>query len=162
MSFAYTVMSSSSFLARAVTAARVAGHLFPEFAACEAALESNWGSSVLARQANNLFGQKQSHPAVGGTLLLPTREFTHGAWLTVQAGWVEFADWQASFRARMQLLQRLEQVYPDYRAALSATTGEQFVRSVSRRWSTDPDRAAKVLCIYGEHLAPKPTQLLSA
>ena len=49
-----------SFLRQAAAAAHTAGHIFPAYAACEAALESTWGQSRLARQANNLFGQKQS------------------------------------------------------------------------------------------------------
>jgi flagellum-specific peptidoglycan hydrolase FlgJ len=89
---------------------------------------------------------------LGRTLNLPTREFLHGAWLTVPAAWVEFEDWSGCFRERMHLLEKLAVTYPDYREALSATTGEQFIRSVSRRWSTDPQRAEKVLSIYAEHL----------
>jgi flagellum-specific peptidoglycan hydrolase FlgJ len=51
----------------------------------------------------------------------------------------------------MQLLVRFAQDQPDYAAALRASTGEQFVQAVSRRWSTDPQRAGKVLSIYDEH-----------
>ncbi len=72
------------FLTKAATAARAAGHLFPEYAACEAALESGWGMSHLAAEANNLFGQKQAHPPLAGTdtVSLPTREYLHGAWVS--------------------------------------------------------------------------------
>ena len=71
------------FLSRAFEAARGAGHVFPEFAACEAALESAWGTSRLALEANNLFGQKQSHPPLGESLNVPTKEYLHGAWVWV-------------------------------------------------------------------------------
>src|ERR1700761_5944697 len=78
-------MSEAEFLAKAVAAAKAAGHVWPEYAACEAALESAWGGSELAVQANNLFGQKQAHLPLAGTetLTLPTREYLHGAWVTV-------------------------------------------------------------------------------
>jgi hypothetical protein len=66
------------FLLKACEAARTAGHVFPEYAACEAALESAWGMSRLAVEANNLFGQKQSHPPLGESLDLPTKEYLHG------------------------------------------------------------------------------------
>ncbi|MGB7199797.1 MAG: glucosaminidase domain-containing protein, partial [Acidobacteriaceae bacterium] len=71
------------FLSRAYRAAQAAHHIFPAFAACEAALESGWGRSQLAMEANNLFGQKQSHPPLAGTetIAMPTREFLHGHWL---------------------------------------------------------------------------------
>ncbi len=52
-------MIQDEFLSKACAAARSAGHIFPEYAACEAALESGWGMSGLAQKANNLFGQKQ-------------------------------------------------------------------------------------------------------
>ncbi len=148
-------MMHDEFLRKAANAARGAGHLFPEYAACEAALESGWGMSGLALQANNLFGQKQSHPPLSGsdTLTLPTREFLHGSWVTVQANWVRFDTWEACFAARMALLHALAGSHPDYRAALSAGSGATFVTEVSRSWSTDPARAGKVLTVFDCHHA---------
>ncbi len=60
-----TTTPQDSFLRQASAAARAAGHIFPDYAACEAALESTWGRSRLAREANNLFGQKESAEAIG-------------------------------------------------------------------------------------------------
>ncbi len=147
------VSLQEDFLRKAAAAASAAGHLFPEYAACEAALESAWGQSGLATRANNLFGQKQSQPPIDGTgtLPLPTKEFLHGQWVTVAANWVLFADWSMCFRARMRLLQAASRKYPHYAAALAATTGEEFVSEVSQTWSTDPARASKVLSIYAAH-----------
>jgi flagellum-specific peptidoglycan hydrolase FlgJ len=146
-------MTPTEFLEKAATAARLAGHVFPEYAACETALESAWGSSALALHANNLFGQKQSHPPRGESLSLPTRECLHGAWLTVQAQWMVFSNWQDCFAQRMTLLRALEAGYPHYQAALGAQNGEQFVTQVSKSWSTDPERADKVLSVYRKHFA---------
>ena len=84
---------------------------------------------------------------------MPTQEFLHGRWLTVTAHWARFADQAACFRARMALLRRLEHSYPAYARALAATTGEAFIEEVSRGWSTDPQRAAKVLAIHRQHSA---------
>jgi len=146
-------MTQAEFLEKAVAAAQAAGHIWPEFAACEAALESAWGGSALAVQAHNLFGQKQAHPPLAGTatMELPTREFLHGAWVTVSAQWVKFADWNGCFTERMRLLQRLRRAYPHYAEALVAKTGEAYVTTVSKSWSTDPQRAAKVLAIHHQH-----------
>ena len=146
-------MTPQEFLPQAVTAARAAGHIFPEYAACEAALESAWGSSALAVRANNLFGQKQAHPPRSASLSLPTREFLHSAWVTVPAEWMIFSDWQGCFTERMAVLQRLAGEFPQYRAALAAQTGEQFVAAVSQQWSTDPQRASKVLSVFHKHFA---------
>ena len=157
-----TTTAQDNFLRQASAAARAAGHIFPEYAACEAALESTWGQSRLAREANNLFGQKESHAqsvegmeGVGnpGVLAMPTQEYLDGRWVTVTARWVRFADQAACFRARMALLHRLEQSYTAYARALAATTGEAFIEEVSRAWSTDPRRASKVLAIHRQHCA---------
>ena len=141
------------FLSRAYRAARVAHHIFPEYAACEAALESGWGHSKLAMEANNLFGQKQSHPPLAGTetVTMPTREYLHDHWMTVLANWTKFPNWSACFAARMELLRRLSGAYPHYQAAFEAATGEQYMTQVSQSWSTDPQRAGKVLAIYDAH-----------
>jgi flagellum-specific peptidoglycan hydrolase FlgJ len=139
------------FLSKARGAAAESGHMFPDFAACEAALESGWGHSKLAVDANNLFGQKQSHPAVGESIAFPTKEYAHGAWMTVPASWMKFPDWPACFAARMALLKRLARAYPEYAAALAAPDGESFVMLVSKRWSTDPARAAKVIEVWNAH-----------
>ena len=143
-------MVQREFLEKASAAAQRAGHIFPQHAACEAALESGWGSSELATKANNLFGQKQSHPPQGETLLLPTREFLHSTWTTVQANWKQFASWDACFADRMALLRRLGHAYPNYGAALQAHSGDEFIREVSKSWSTDPQRAEKVLQVFAE------------
>jgi flagellum-specific peptidoglycan hydrolase FlgJ len=149
-----TTPLQDTFLRQASNAARNADHIFPDYAACEAALESNWGQSRLAREANNLFGQKASVEQQGiGTLALPTQEFLHGRWTTITAQWERFADQAACFRARMALLRRLQHNYPAYARALAATTGEAFVEQVSRAWSTDPGRAQKVLAIHRQHSA---------
>lgn len=143
----------TDFLTRAATAARQGGHIFPEMAACEAALESGWGLSRLSRLANNLFGQKQDRGRSEGvgTLALPTREYLHGRWVVVDAFWVKFPDWSAAFAGRMEILRALSSEFPSYAHALQATSPEQFVQLVSERWSTDPERARKVLSIYDEH-----------
>jgi flagellum-specific peptidoglycan hydrolase FlgJ len=141
------------FLYKAYLAASDGGHIFPEHAACEAALESAWGESELAVEANNLFGQKQSHPPLKETetIMLMTREYLRKQWVRVPANWVKFRDWDECFRARMDLLERLSNGYPHYAAALAATNGEDFAREVSMSWSTDPLRADKVLAIHAAH-----------
>jgi len=136
------------FLRKAFQAAVDAHHIYPEIAACEAALESGYGHSQLAAQDNNLFGLKQrKHPSFG-TVSLPTREFVNGEWEETEANFVRYTDWQECFADRMATLTRLAKIYPHYKAALNAANGEEYVRQVSMTWSTDPERAKKVLAIY--------------
>ena len=141
------------FLQKARDAARASGHIWPDYAACEAALESAWGGSKLAAEGNNLFGTKQHSTPIFQTLNLPTKEFENGQWIVVNAAWVQYPDWATAFKDRMDTLNRLQAKFPDYAAALAAATGEDFVTHVSHTWSTDPQRAAKVLTIHTQHAA---------
>ena len=137
-----------SFLRRAWFAAVQAGHIWPEMAACEAALESGYGTSELAIADNNLFGMKQHLHPVYGTHVLPTKEFLDGKWVVCSAKWVHYADWSTCFQDRMATLKRLASVYPHYKAALEASSGTGYTYEVSRTWSTDPERAKKVCDIF--------------
>ena len=139
-----------AFLTEAAQGARAAGHPFPDMAACEAALESTWGTSQLALNACNLFGQKANGSQE--SISLPTQEFLGGKWVTVLARWVRFHSLQESFAARIDLIRRAAGEYPQtYGAALHAQSAEEFVTLVSKTWSTDPARAAKCKVIYNAH-----------
>lgn len=140
--------SEISFLSSAAAAAGAGGCIWPDFMACEAALESGFGRSTLAREDNNLFGMKQHKHPVYGTATLPTDEFLHGQWIRVSADWVKYPDLAACFADRMATLRRLAPEYPHYAAALAAQDGPSYVREVSQSWSTDPQRAQKVIDIY--------------
>jgi len=139
-----------SFLEKCAAAAGAGGHVWPEFAACEAALESTYGRSTLAAQDNNLFGMKQHRHPVYATVSLPTGEFVQGQWVRVTADFVKYPGWAECFSDRMATLRRLapEKGFEHYAAALAAQDGGTFVREVSASWSTDPNRAQKVLNIY--------------
>ncbi len=145
------------FLARASVLAYQAGHIFPRMAACEAALESGFGDSVLAKMDNNLFGMKQHRHPIYGTHVLPTREFQNGGWVVVKAKWIHYPSWIECFQDRMITLARLASVYPHYQAALNAPDAGTYVREVSKTWSTDPNRAAAVELIYRQWDPPEVT-----
>lgn len=154
-----TPQEIQDFLRSTCQAAKTAGHIWPEFAACEAALESAWGKSELAIKAFNLFGRKQSMTfPVFSTIDLPTHEWQHGELVPTTAHWVKYPDYATCFQDRMALLRRLAPVtkdgqllYPGYAAALGAPDGETFVLEVSKNWSTDPLRGQKVMSIYKAH-----------
>ncbi len=130
--------------------AEVGEHIFPRMAACEAALESRYGTSALAREANNLFGMKQHKHPIHGTLNLPTKEFLDGDWEIVEASWVKYDTLADCFEDRMDTLRRLSTEYPHYAAALTAADPRTYVTEVSKTWSTDQERAVHVIEIYDE------------
>lgn len=143
-----------NWLSCAAQGAKLAGHVWPEMAACEAAVESGWGSSELAKDDNNLFGCKQHAHPLYGTISIPTREFINQSWVTQDAEWVKYPDLQSCFADRMNTLRSLSTTYPHYALALAADTPEGYVAEVSRSWSTDPHRAVNCIAIYDAH---KPT-----
>lgn len=145
------------FLDRATSEAIKANHPFPRMAACEAALESGWGASALARNGNNLFGMKQHQHPCGETMALPTREFVNSEWVACVANWVRYPDWRSCFADRLVTLERLAPKFPHYAAALKALDARTYIAEVSKTWSTDPDRAKKVLSIYQDYAAVRPT-----
>jgi flagellum-specific peptidoglycan hydrolase FlgJ len=142
--------AQKDFLLKAYAAAKKAGHVFPEMAASEAALESRFGTSLLAAQYNNLFGCKQHEHPIYGTHALPTREFLDDKWCEVEANWIVYPSWDDCFYDRMVTLRRLASVYPHYGNALAAKDPETYIAEVSKSWSTDPNRAKSVEEIYDE------------
>lgn len=131
--------------------AKASGHVWPDFAACEVMVESAWGASGLYLHANNGFGEKQHHPPIFETYPVPTKEYLKGLWVIVQAEFIKFPTLADCFTSRMNTLRRLAPVYPNYAAALAATTGEDFVTEVSKTWSTGPTRAQQVIEIRHSH-----------
>ena len=140
-------IAHQQFLNKATQQAEQAGHIWPVMAACEAALESGWGKSALAIEGHNLFVCRQHATPIYETIALPTREYILGQYIQVNAYWVSYPTEADCFTDRMQTLRRLP-IY--YGAALSATNPIDYVREVSKSWSTDPERAAKVIAIYNE------------
>lgn len=153
-----------SWLTDVISSAKAADHIFPEMAACEAALESGFGSSALARQDNNLFGMKQHEHPIYGTVILPTKEFLNGMWKEVDAAWIKYDTMAECFEDRMETLERLKDKYPHYAAALAASDPLTYITEVSKTWSTDPERAYKVLSIFKQYksaVTPQTTSDLS-
>jgi flagellum-specific peptidoglycan hydrolase FlgJ len=138
------------FVRNIAAQAAASSHCWPQMAACEAAAESGYGTSGLAVRDLNLFGMKQHTHPIYGTENIPTKEFLHGDWVVVNASWVKYPTYAACFDDRMNTLDRLKNVYPNYAHALMATDPFTYVRDVSATWSTDPHRADNIIAIYHE------------
>ena len=145
--------SRAQFLQEALAAAKQglkAGHRYnPIIAAAQAALESNWGRSQLARRANNLKGVKAGRSWDGPTITLPTREFLNNQWVTVDAKWRMYIDWAHAFADYGRLIER---VYPQ--AAAVASNARAFLEALvsgQLKYATDPDYVAKVWRIVEQY-----------
>ncbi|HWO52954.1 MAG TPA: glucosaminidase domain-containing protein [Paenibacillus cookii] len=109
----------------------------------QAALESAWGASSLAAQANNLFGIKGEGPA--GSIRMPTSEYVRGAWVEMFAYFRKYHSWEESIQDHSRLI--LNGVAGDrrYSGALHAD-GKTAAKAVAKAgYATDPNYAEKLM-----------------
>ena len=118
------------------------------FTVAQAALESGWGESSLARDGKNLFGVKADPGWHGDVLTLNTREFLHGTWVMVPALWRKYANWQDCMDDHAAFLHQNRR----YASCFACTNGDAFARAVAQAgYATDPDYAAKLVSIIDAH-----------
>lgn len=135
--------------------------------AAQAALESAWGQSELAREANNLFGVKAGKSWDGPTYTLPTREFDpERGWHTVVVAFRAYGDWIECIRDYGDII-ATRSWFRDAKEAAIRGDVEGFVNGLLARpgrepgWATDPAYKDKILDIarrYG--LLDGPQRLL--
>ncbi len=114
----------------------------------QAALESGWGESGLARAGNNLFGIKADSRWRGETLTLNTREFIKGQWVVVPALWRKYPSWQSSIDDHAAFLKQ----NPRYKACFLCTTAPAFAHALAQAgYATDPDYANKLIALMNRH-----------
>lgn len=118
------------------------------FTVAEAALESGWGESLLARTGFNLFGVKADKSWHGETLTMRTREVIRGKAVIVDALWRKYPDWLACLEDHAAFLMNNRR----YRKAFSFTHGEDFAYAVAAAgYATDPQYATKLISIIRRH-----------
>ncbi len=157
-------MTKDEFIAAATAAAQASSATsgFPSgVTIAQAALESYWGNSALARVANNYFGIKArpdhpskpnaglpGTPAGGEAIELPTLEYVDGAPVRSTAKFARYASMTECFAHRDHMIASLP-AYQEARAA--AQDPEAFVCALARHWATDPGYAEKLLYLYRAH-----------
>lgn len=120
----------------------------------QAILESDWHTSTLSTQYNNLYGIKAD--ASQKSVVLPTQEFENGQWITIQGRFAAYDTWQDSMKAHAELLYhgtswnsaQYQHVLAarDYKSAAAALTKDGY--------ATDPTYAEKLIAIIQEwHLS---------
>jgi flagellar rod assembly protein/muramidase FlgJ len=114
----------------------------------QAALESGWGESALAKTGNNLFGIKADSLWRGQTLTMNTKEFIKGHWVVVPALWRKYPSWQSSIDDHAAFLKQ----NPRYKACFLCTTSPTFARALAQAgYATDPDYANKLIALMSKH-----------
>ena len=139
-------MSKEEFVAAATAAAQTSSATSgfpPGVTVAQAALESGWGNSELARAANNYFGIK-ARPG-GKAIELVTTEYVAGAAVRVTARFAQYASMLACFADRDRMIASL----PAYgEARVAAEDPETFTHALAHHWATDPSYAEKLLAVY--------------
>lgn len=146
-------MSPADFLDQIVPAARTSHRtsgIPASFTLAQAALESSWGASRLARQGFNLFGVKADRAWRGPTISMDTREVFNGKAVMVPALWRQYGSWADCLADRVEFFKR----NPRYAACFKETTGPGWCHAVAAAgYATDPEYANLLLSmIKGRNL----------
>ena len=113
----------------------------------QAILESGWGKSSLAREANNFFGIKGTGPA--GYVIKPTKEYVNGRWITVNAKFKAYHNPQESFEDHARLIANNRRYS---KAMENLNDPKQFARELQRAgYATDPNYANKLISIMDKY-----------
>lgn len=139
-------MSKEEFIAAATAAAQISSATSgfpPGVTVAQAALESGWGSSELARAADNYFGIKV-RPG-GEAVELSTTEYVAGTPVRVTAKFAKYVSMLECFIERDRIIASLA-AYSEARVA--AKDPETFIHALAHHWATDPAYADKLLAVY--------------
>lgn len=139
-------MKKSDFIALLISPCQQAAttHRVPwRFSIAQAALESAWGESILAKAGRNLFGVKADKSWTGEVLELPTREqLKDGAWVTEVARWRKYRTWDECINDHALFFHR----NPRYRSCFNALTDVDFAVAVAKAgYATDKAYARKLI-----------------
>lgn len=102
--------------------------------------ESAWGQSSLADRYHNLFGIKGAGPA--GSVTLPTQEYEHGSWVTIDAQFAVYHNDAQSIAAHAELL-ATSGYYT--RAMADRAHPDAFAHDLTGVYATDPDYGANLI-----------------
>jgi flagellum-specific peptidoglycan hydrolase FlgJ len=121
------------------------------FTIAQAALESAWGGSKLAVEANNLFGIKADASWDGLFVVMPTREVIDGKEIKVDAKWRRYTSMQECLDDHSKFLKTQPRYAP---AFIHECKGDQFAHYIAAGgYATDPLYASKLnQIIYGNGL----------
>jgi flagellum-specific peptidoglycan hydrolase FlgJ len=118
--------------------------IFPETVITAAGLEGGWNTSELARLHNNHFGFKGSYN--GMYVLLPTKEYINGSYVTVDAKFRKYPSVTEGFKDYVRLLQTTR--YVNGGVTTAKTPIEQFEALQRSGYATDPKYASKLSSVY--------------
>ena len=140
-----TPQQQADFIAILVPGAQAAKkkfHVFASVTIAQAIFESGWGQSLLAQDANNLFGIKTSPTWTGATYVINTEECNpDGSRYTISATFRKYPDLAASIADHGAFLSNNGNPQR-YAAALSCTDSASQAEAIAAAgYSTNPNYA---------------------
>ena len=121
--------------------------VLPSITAAQAILESDWGSSELAKAPNNnLFGIKDSEDWNGEIVTVPTQEYLNGDYITVNAAFRKYASWNDSVVDHAKFFTSTEWRKNNYRKVVNETDYRIAAQELKNAgYATDPSYAGKLI-----------------
>ena len=111
-------------------------NLFPSVMIAQACLEGRDGQSLLASKHNNHFGIKKSSGWFGAFVLMKTKEFISGKWISVDAPFRVYSSLIEGFKDRVGFLQKNSR-YAKAGVFTAATPELQVKALVKAGYATD-------------------------
>lgn len=144
-------MSKEEFLAQLTPYAQEVSKshgVRPSVLVAQAALESNWGNSQLAQEANNYFGVK--NPAGKE---YQTKEFTQNGWTEINASFKQYESVYDSVLDYANLLKSGTSWDENlYQAVIEAPTYKEAAYALTKAgYATDPAYAEKIINLIDSH-----------
>lgn len=140
-------MKPQEFLDQLVPAAQAcqrATGIPASFTLAQAALESAWGASGLARRGFNLFGVKADRAWKGPVVWMDTAEVINGKRVIVPAKWRAYPTWLDCMTDRAAFFR----TNPRYAKCFQEVTGHGWARAVARAgYATDPEYAERLIAV---------------
>ena len=123
--------------------------VLPSITAAQAILESDWGSSELAKAPNNnLFGIKDSEDWNGEIVTVPTQEYLNGDYITVNAAFRKYASWNDSVVDHAKFFTSTEWRKNNYRKVVNETDYRIAAQELKNAgYATDPSYPGKLISL---------------
>ncbi|WP_036126387.1 glycoside hydrolase family 73 protein [Lysinibacillus sphaericus] len=127
------------------------GEILPSITIAQAILESNFGRSKLAVNANNLFGIKGRYQ--GKSIKMPTMEYQNNKSYTTEAEFRAYPDWKSALKDHRQLLLNgTSWNAHQYDEVLKATNYQEAAYALKKsNYSTDPLYPEKLIAIIEQY-----------
>lgn len=129
--------------------------VLPSLVGAQAALESGWGTSGLAKDGKNLFGIKADSSWKGKVYTANTKEFVNGSWITTKASFRAYDSWADSVEDHGAFFSSTDFRKDNYKAVIGETNYKKAVAAIlepvaKSGYATDPNYASKIISIIEE------------